>query len=137
MSAVRPLPGRFDGRTAIITGGGTGMGRAAALRLANEGANVVIAGRRPEELEATASEIRKRRGSVLAVPTDVTDESQIENLLRATLDAFGEVHLAWNNAGVLGSFNPIHETKLEDVDALLAINFRGAYACVKHEVAAM
>jgi NAD(P)-dependent dehydrogenase (short-subunit alcohol dehydrogenase family) len=128
---------RFAGRTALITGGGTGMGRAAALRLAREGARVVIAGRRASELEAVAALIATDGGQALAVPTDVSDEAQVKRLRQQTLDEFRAIDLAWNNAGVLGGFAPLHETGLDDFDAVLAVNLRGVVACLKHELVAM
>lgn len=128
---------KLQDKVAIVTGGGTGMGRAAALRLALEGANVVVAGRRRSELDSVVAEIRANHGRALAVPTDVGDERQIEALVRATLDEFGALHMAWNNAGVLGAFTPAHQTDLEELDRLLRINFRGVFACIKHEIAAM
>jgi NAD(P)-dependent dehydrogenase (short-subunit alcohol dehydrogenase family) len=135
--AIVDRPHRFNGRTALITGGGTGMGRAAALRLAREGAHVVVAGRRASELTAVVASIEAAGGEALAVPTDVTDEAQVQRLLQRTLERFGAIDLAWNNAGVLGGFAPLHETELADFDAVLATNLRGVTACLKHELAAM
>ena len=131
------FPARFAGRTALITGGGTGMGRAAALRLGLEGANVVVAGRRPAELDAVVQEIQSAGGTALAIRADVTDASQVEAMVARTVEAFGALHMAWNNAGMLGAFAPVHASELADVDAILATNLRGVYACLKHEIAAM
>jgi NAD(P)-dependent dehydrogenase (short-subunit alcohol dehydrogenase family) len=128
---------RFSGRTVLITGGGTGMGKAAALRFGREGANVVIAGRRPSELHQVVEEIRAAGGVALAIPTDVSDESQVEALVKQTVATFGALHMAWNNAGVLGNFGPLQEMSLADFDALMAINLRGVFACLKYQIAAM
>ena len=128
---------RFNGRTVLITGGGTGMGKAAALRFGREGANVVIAGRRPAELNLVVEEISAAGGIALAVPADVSDEAQVEALVRQTVATFGALHMAWNNAGVLGSFAPLQEMRMADFDALMAINLRGVFACLKYEIAAM
>ncbi|WP_241158315.1 SDR family NAD(P)-dependent oxidoreductase [Cohnella candidum] len=128
---------RFEGRTAIVTGGGTGMGRAAALRLGREGANVVIAGRRMKELQEVSDEIVSLGGRALAVPTDVADPRQVAALINRTLDVFGSLDMAWNNAGVLGTFSPIHELSFDDFDTLMSINLRGVFACLKYEIAAM
>jgi NAD(P)-dependent dehydrogenase (short-subunit alcohol dehydrogenase family) len=127
----------FSGRTVLITGGGTGMGRAAALRFAARGANVVIAGRRVHELDAGVSEIAASDGSAFAVPADVSSPSEVERLVASTIDKFGALHMAWNNAGVLGSFLPLHEMSFQAFDALMSINLRGVFACMKHELAAM
>jgi NAD(P)-dependent dehydrogenase (short-subunit alcohol dehydrogenase family) len=137
-----PRPGserapRFAGRTALITGGGTGMGRAAAFRFAQEGANVVVAGRRAAELAAVAHEIATAGGRALAVPTDVTDTAQVQHLVERTVDTFGGLHMAWNNAGMLGGFTPLHETAFEAFDAVVSTNLRGVAACMKYELKAM
>ena len=88
----------FEGRTAIITGGGTGLGRAFALRFSELGARVVLASRSSEHLEPTAGEIRGRGGEVLAVPTDVRDPEQVGALMKRAQDAFGTIDLLVNNA---------------------------------------
>ncbi len=128
---------RFHNRTVIITGGGTGMGKAAALRLGREGANVVIAGRRPEELNAVATEITREGGAALAIPTDISDPEQVEALVSKTVSSFGSLHLAWNNAGVLGGFGNMRDFDLANFDTVMNTNLRGAFACVKYELAAM
>jgi len=128
---------RFEGQTAIITGGGTGMGRAAALRLGREGANVVIAGRREKELQEVYEEIVSKGGRALAVQTDVADPRQVEALVNKTLDTFGSLDMAWNNAGILGAFSPVHKLSFEDFDTLMSVNLRGVFACLKYEIAAM
>jgi NAD(P)-dependent dehydrogenase (short-subunit alcohol dehydrogenase family) len=87
------------GRVAIVTGGGTGIGRGAALVLAQYGADVVLAARRPEPLEATADEIEALGRRALALPTDVTSSAQCQQLVDTTLEQFGRVDILVNNAG--------------------------------------
>lgn len=128
---------RFAGKTALITGGGSGMGRAAALRLGREGANVAIAGRRVDEIEKVAAEIGKAGGRAFPVPTDVTNAAEVKSLVDRTLDRFGGLDFAWNNAGMLGSFEPVHRLSFEDFDAVVSSNLRGVFACLKYEVQAM
>jgi NAD(P)-dependent dehydrogenase (short-subunit alcohol dehydrogenase family) len=89
----------LEGRVAIITGGGTGIGRGAALVLAKYGANLVLAARRPEPLDSTAGEIEALGRRALAVPTDVTTPEQCQRLVDATLEEFGRVDILVNNAG--------------------------------------
>lgn len=136
-SIMPDIKDRFVNRTALVTGGGSGMRKAAALRLAREGANVVVAGRRPDELAAVVREITERGGRGLAVPTDIADRNQVEGLVTRTIDAFGALHLAWNNASQLGGFLPLHEASMENFDTVIGTNLRGVYACLKFEIAAM
>jgi NAD(P)-dependent dehydrogenase (short-subunit alcohol dehydrogenase family) len=89
----------LEGRVAVVTGGGTGIGRGSALVLAEHGADVVLAGRRPEPLHATAEAIEALDCRALAVPTDVTDAEQCQALVDSTLAAFGRLDILVNNAG--------------------------------------
>ena len=128
---------RFKGKTAIITGAGSGMGRAAALRLAKEGANVVIAGRRQALLETVAEEIISAGGHALAVATDISQEAQVANMIETVIETFGPIDIAWNNAGVLGEFKPISDITSKEFDDLLSINLRGTFLSLKYELQAM
>ena len=89
----------MEGRVAVITGGGTGIGRASALVLAERGADIVLAGRRVEPLKSTVSEIEALGRRAIAVPTDVTDAEQCQALVDATLAEFGRLDVLLNNAG--------------------------------------
>src|SRR2546430_9655101 len=89
----------LTGRGAIVTGGGAGLGRAAAMRLAREGARVSICARRKEVRERTAGEIRQAGGDVLAIPADVTRAEDVEAVVKATTERFGGVDILLNNAG--------------------------------------
>ncbi|PQV54661.1 SDR family NAD(P)-dependent oxidoreductase [Paraburkholderia sp. BL21I4N1] len=131
------FPSRFAGRTVLITGAGTGMGKAAALRFGRGGANVVLAGRRAAELDAVAATIENDGGRALAIPTDVTDADAVRKMVERSVATFGALHMAWNNAGMLGALQPIVDMESEDFDAVMATNFRGAALCVKHELRAM
>jgi len=97
---VSPLrPDANAGRVALVTGGGTGIGRATALELASTGAGVIICGRRAEPLAATASEIERTGGSCLSVPADLRETEQVERVVDAALERFGAIDVLINNAG--------------------------------------
>ncbi|OJH40494.1 SDR family NAD(P)-dependent oxidoreductase [Cystobacter ferrugineus] len=131
------VSGAFQGKVALVTGAGSGMGRAAAVAFAREGASVVLAGRRSAELDAVAAEVEAAGGRALAVPTDVAKVEDVQRLVRTTLERFDRLDAAFNNAGVEGAFAPIHELKPEDFDHTFGINVRGVWLCMKYQVEAM
>jgi NAD(P)-dependent dehydrogenase (short-subunit alcohol dehydrogenase family) len=131
-SARLPL----SGKVAIVTGAGSGIGRAAALAYAHKGACVVLAGRREAELRATADKITGKGGKAAVIPTDVTDETAIERLVDGAVERFGRVHIAFNNAGIT-SYNPIENASLEEFDRVMATNLRGMWLLLKNEIAVM
>lgn len=119
-----------------MTGGGSGIGRAAALAFSRDGAKVVVAGRREAELQETVAMIRELDGDALAVPTDVSDSAQVKHLIDATLAHFGRLDAAFNNAGVEG-FAPVSEMSEDEFDRVIAINLKGVWLSVKYELEAM
>ena len=94
--------GLFQDKVALVTGGGSGIGRAVAIAFAREKARVVIASRRVIQGEETVSLIRERGGEAIFVKTDVSDSAQIEAMFTQTIDAFGRLDCAFNNAGIMG-----------------------------------
>lgn len=116
----------IEGQVAIITGGGTGIGRGIALALGGAGAKVVLCGRRPEPLEETAAAVRESGGEALAVQADVSNVAEVERLVEATLQSFGRLDILVNNAGI-GGGDVIHRQGVEDWDDVLAVNLRGPY----------
>ena len=96
----------LEGKVAIVTGGGTGLGKAICHALARAGADVVVAGRTPATIEETASEVRKIGQRSVAIPTDVTDSNQVDNLIKQTLKKFGNVDILVNNAGIARGIEP-------------------------------
>jgi NAD(P)-dependent dehydrogenase (short-subunit alcohol dehydrogenase family) len=112
-------------RVAIVTGGGTGIGRATALALAEDGLAVVLAGRRPEPLESVAAEVEAAGGRALAVPADLSVDAS--PVVRAAVDAFGGLHVVVNNAGVIRRNIRLHDVGVELWDELIALNLRGPY----------
>lgn len=128
----------FEGKVVLVTGGGTGIGRAAALAFAAQGAaGVVLAGRRAAELEIVAADI-ERLGSVgMPVPTDVANEQAVMQMIAKATERFGRLDAAFNNAGIEGVFAPIDSLTSFDFDQTVAINLKGVWLCCKHELNAM
>ena len=117
---------RLDGKVALITGGGTGIGQAAAQALANEGALVVVTGRRAAVLEETCAAIRAAR-PVRSYATDVADRSQVMDMVAWIRNEFGPVDILVNNAGVNVLKRRVSELAPEDWDYLMNVNATGAY----------
>jgi NADP-dependent 3-hydroxy acid dehydrogenase YdfG len=115
---------RFENQTAIVTGASSGIGRAIALALAQEGAHIALAARREELLEEVAGEIRNLGSKALVVPTDVTDRDQIRQLVHKTIDAWNHVDIVVANAGLYVRA-PIRDLTVHDVERSMAVNFYG------------
>lgn len=122
----------LQGRVAIVTGASSGIGRASALELAARGARVVAAARREQELEQLVADIRNGGGEAQAVRTDITRESDIEQLVATTLAEYGALDILFNNAGTEGTFAPLLEQTAETYDQVFEPNVRGAFLAMKH-----
>lgn len=128
----------FAKRVALVTGAGSGIGRATAVAFAEAGARgVVLAGRQTPALEETAKLVKAHGAVPLVVPTDVSRDAGVENLLAKTLETFGGVDACFNNAGSLGSFLPASEMTEADFDTTIAVNLKGVWLCCKHQIIAM
>ena len=121
----------LEGVTAVVTGGGTGLGKEMALAMARAGADVAVAGRRSGPIDETAALVADMGRRALAVPTDVTDSSQVRRLFRRVLDGLGKVDVLINNAGMVGGQGgvPIWEITDEDFRAGIDANLTGAFYC--------
>ncbi|WP_323677276.1 glucose 1-dehydrogenase [Halorubellus sp. PRR65] len=122
---------RLDGETAIVTGGGQGIGKAIADAYAEVGANVVVANRSEESCQAAATEIAEAHGTdTLAVPTDVTEDEEVQALIDATVEEFGGLDILVNNAGI-AQHNPVSEKSIAEFEETIDVNLTGAYRCAK------
>jgi len=118
---------RLEGKTVIITGGGSGIGLACTRLFCDEGAQVAIIGRRQNRLESAAKEVG---GQVLTVTGDLTNNSDLDRLVTETLNAFGKIDIVVNNGGVFTG-SPVHETKDEDWDSIMDVNMRSVFQLTK------
>lgn len=129
---------RLAGKVAIITGGNSGIGAAAAKIFAAEGASVVISARREAQLKEVADSIEAAGGKVLAVPTDISKPEDAAHLVQAAVDAFGRVDVLVNNAGVLEEgLKAIDKFENEDLDYVFHINTAGTMNCMKEALKVM
>lgn len=128
---------RLRDRVALVTGGGSGIGRAAANAYAREGAKVVVAGRRAAQLQETVQQILDMGGEAFAVPTDVSVSGEVEALVGAVIARYGRLDAAFNNAGVEGKFAPIADLTEEDFDRVLHVNLKSVWLSIKYEMMAM
>jgi 3-oxoacyl-[acyl-carrier protein] reductase len=121
---------RLEGKTAIVTGSSSGIGKAIALRFASEGAKVVVAARRSKLCEQTAAQIRRAGGEGVAIQTDVTDERQVDTLMQQTVQRYGRIDILVNNAGIFGG-RRLAETTTAAFNEVMNVNLRGTFFCCR------
>ncbi|HEY9803219.1 MAG TPA: SDR family oxidoreductase [Leptolyngbyaceae cyanobacterium] len=127
----------FLNKVVLVTGGNSGIGRAAALEFAQQGANVVIAGRRVKEGEETVSLIQDHGGTAIFIKTDVTQAVQVENLVEKTVAVYGQIDYAFNNAGTEGKYAPGIEQTEEMWDLTIDTNLKGVWLSMKYQILQM
>jgi NAD(P)-dependent dehydrogenase (short-subunit alcohol dehydrogenase family) len=129
--------GLVDGKVALVTGAGSGIGEASARLFAQEGASVVVADIDAEAAERVAASIRASGATASAVAADVTDEADVAAMVQHVLDRFGRLDCAHNNAGISGSMTPFTQLSLDEWNLMIAINLTSVFLCLKHELRVM
>ena len=128
----------FAGKVVIVTGASSGLGQAAALKFAHEGATVVVAARREDQSQRVVQQIKALGADGLFIKTDVTQRAEIEALVETTVTTFGHLDCAVNNAGITGPLMvPVAEIEEDAWDACLNTNLKAVWLCMKYEIRAM
>jgi len=128
---------QLEGKVALITGASQGIGAAIARLFAQAGAAVVLASRNEEELAHNVEEIKANGGEALAVKTDVADAASVASLVKRTVEAYGRLDVAVNNAGISGGNMPLVEVSEELFDRVIATNLKGVFLGMKYEIPAI
>ena len=131
------MPGYLDGKAAVVTGAGSGIGRATALACAREGAKIIVADIVVEGGEETVSMIKSAGGEATFVPVNVTQAAEVEAMVAAAVSAYGRIDCAHNNAGIEGVFATTADYPEADWDRVMAVNLKGVWLCMKYEIPQM
>jgi len=124
-------------RVALVTGAGSGIGRAVSLAFHSAGYSLVLAGRRASELERTAAMAERRDAPILAVPTDISQPGAVAALFHRAKEAFGRLDVLFNNAGTSAPAVPMEDLSFEQWSAVVAVNLTGAFLCAQHAIRVM
>lgn len=127
----------MDGKVVLITGGSSGIGEATARLFASRGAKVVLSARGADRGEAVAADIRASGGLADYIRADVSQPSDVESLIRSTVDRHDRLDCAFNNAGIVGTHGPLADYEDADWENVIRTNLSGVFYCMKHEVRAM
>jgi NAD(P)-dependent dehydrogenase (short-subunit alcohol dehydrogenase family) len=127
----------FTGQVALVTGAGSGIGLATANAFARSGAAVVLAGRHERAVHAAAEALTAQGHQAIAVTCDVADEGQAAAMVEQAVASFGRLDMAYNNAGILGPMGDVTDETAEAFDEVNAVNLRGVWTCMKHELLQM
>ncbi|SFV35636.1 NAD(P)-dependent dehydrogenase, short-chain alcohol dehydrogenase family [Devosia crocina] len=124
----------LKGKTALVTGAGSGIGKAAALLLAKAGANVAVLSRTQEEIDETAAEIEALGAKAIAVTADTSEDADMRDAVAKTIERFGKLDIVVANAGINGVWAPIEDIKPDEWDQTITVNLRGTYLTIHHAV---
>lgn len=124
----------LQGKTAIVTGAGNGIGRAIAQAMAAAGANIVVSDVLADDGERSASEIRESGGQAAFVRADVSQEDEVRSMVERAATTFGTIDLLVNNAGTGGQSGRAHEIEVRDFDQVISVNLRGTFLCTKFAI---
>ncbi len=127
----------FDGKVALVTGGGTGIGRATAIAFAREGARVVIGNRNSEVGEAVVKAIQDAGGEASFLRTDVSSDDDVKALVEHAVATYGRLDVAFNNAGIGGAAGPLADQSSDNYDEVMGINVKGVWMSMKYEIRQM
>jgi NAD(P)-dependent dehydrogenase (short-subunit alcohol dehydrogenase family) len=130
-------PPGIEGRVALVTGAGSGIGRATAIGFAAAGASVVVADIDLGNAEATAAQIQSSGARALALEVDIADDDAVKSMIERTVSEFGQLDFAHNNAGIVGKQVRLVDYEVADIDRLLAVNLRGVIQCMRIELSHM
>ncbi len=131
------MTGEMAGKTALVTGGGSGIGRAATIEFANWGASVVVSDVDLASAEQTAAAIEASGGTAVSVRTDVSIDSDVEAMVDFAVATYGGLDFAFNNAGIAGPMATTVTYSEADFDQVIAVNLKGVWLCMKHEIPRM
>jgi NAD(P)-dependent dehydrogenase (short-subunit alcohol dehydrogenase family) len=131
------MPGSLEGKVALVTGGGSGIGRATALRLAQEGVKVMIADYVPEGALKVVKAIKDAGGTADCIAADVSVTKQVEAMVAKTVETYGRLDYAFNNAGIEGTMGDTANYAEESFDRVIAINLKAVWLCMKYELPQM
>ena len=128
------MAGRLDGKIALITGAGSGIGRASALTFAREGAKVAVADKQVDGGQETVRMVEAAGGTASFIEVDVSDAASVEAMVNATVDTYGRIDCAYNNAGIEGQVAPTDSYADDMFDKVIAVNLTGVWLCMKYEI---
>jgi len=131
------MAGSLEGKAILVTGGGSGIGRATSLLLAKQGAKVMIADYVPEGAQKTVAMIKEAGGTADCLAADVSVTKQVEMMVAKTVETYGRIDGAFNNAGIEGKMAGTIDTSEENFDRTIAINLKGVWLCMKYEIPQM